>query len=219
MSSAILEPLLRSPELMEHVAELQRVIALERQRRLKFYEEVTESGKWEFINGEAMMQSPALNRHTAVVGRLVPLLRAHVEPRGLGQVRAEKVLCQFPRNDYEPDVVFFGLAKSQSILPSTLLHPIPDFIVEVLSPSTSAMDRGVKFDDYAAHGVGEYWIVDPEAETVEQFFLEHGRYPEASRQREGVLNSKVIPGLRVPLRSLFDDEANLKALRTVLAGT
>ncbi len=219
MSSAILEPLLRSPELIEHVAELQRVIALERQRRLKFYEEITEDGKWEFINGEAVMQSPALNRHTAAVGRIVPLLRAHIEPRGMGQVRAEKALCQFPRNDYEPDVVFFGLAKSQNIIPATLLHPIPDFIVEVLSPSTVAHDRGVKFADYAAHGVGEYWIVDPEAQTVEQFLLRDGRYSEASCQRDGILRSEAIPGFEIPVRALFDDEANLKALRAILAGS
>jgi Uma2 family endonuclease len=217
MSSALLEPLLRSPELLEHVAELQRVIALERQRRLKFYEEVTEAGKWEFINGEAVMQSPALNRHSAVVGRLVPLLRAYVEPRRLGQVRAEKALCQFPRNDYEPDVVFFGLTKSQLITPGTLLHPVPDFIVEVLSPSTAAVDRGIKFEDYAAHGVGEYWIVDPEAETLEQFILRTGRYANAAGQRDGDLRCEAIPGLVVPVRALFDDAANLAALRQLLA--
>ncbi len=41
--------------------------------------------------------------------------------------------------------------------------PAPDLIVEVLSESTEANDRGIKFEDYAAHGVVEYWIVDPMA--------------------------------------------------------
>ncbi|HAB19740.1 MAG TPA: Uma2 family endonuclease [Verrucomicrobiota bacterium] len=217
MSRTILEPLLKSPELIEHVEELQRVIARERQQRLKFYEEIGEDGKWEFINGEAVMQSPAVNRHAAIVGRLLPLLRAWIEPRGLGQVRAEKILCQFPRNDYEPDLVFFGPEKSQTITPQTLLHPIPDFVVEVLSPSTATIDRGVKFEDYAAHGVGEYWLVDTEAETVEQFLLRDGRYGAPVEQsHDGILRSSVIAGFELPVRALFDDEANLAALRQLL---
>jgi len=217
MSQDILEPLLKSPQLIEHVAELQRVVARERQRRLKFHEEIGEDGKWEFINGEAVMQSPVVNRHAAVVGRLLPLFRAWIEPRGLGQVRAEKILCQFPRNDYEPNLVFFGLEKSQALIPQTLLHPVPDFIVEVLSPSTAAVDRGVKFEDYAAHGVGEYWRVDPDAETVEQYLLSEGRYPASVEpRREGVLRSEVIAGLEIPVRALFEDGANLAALRRLL---
>ena len=40
-------------------------------------------------------------------------------------------------------------------------YPAPDFIAEILSPSTDERDRGIKFEDYAAHGVGEYWLLDP----------------------------------------------------------
>ena len=217
MSSALLEPLLKSPALLAHLAELQRVVVLERQRRLKFYEEVTEDAKWEFINGEAVMQSPAQNRHSAVVGRLQRLLSTYVDSRRLGQVRAEKALCQFPRNDYEPDLCFFGAEKCQRIAPATLLHPVPDFIVEVLSPSTEKNDRGVKQEDYAAHGVGEYWLVDPDAETVEQLLRNDGRYPEnVERRREGNLCSEAVAGFEVPVRALFDDEVNLSALRRLL---
>lgn len=54
--------------------------------------------------------------------------------------------------------------------------PVPDLAVEVLSPSTEARDRGVKFEDYAANRVGEYWIISTEEATVEQFVLEKGTY-------------------------------------------
>ena len=50
--------------------------------------------------------------------------------------------------------------------------PAPDFIAEILSDSTASVDRGVKFQDYAAHGVGEYWIVDPVQQTIEQYRLQ-----------------------------------------------
>ncbi|GAB2598351.1 Uma2 family endonuclease [Spirosoma areae] len=39
--------------------------------------------------------------------------------------------------------------------------PAPDLVIEVLSKSTARRDRGVKFTDYAANGIAEYWIVNP----------------------------------------------------------
>lgn len=215
---SLLQPLLDSPQLVEHVAELQRVIVAERERRLKFYDEITEDGHWEFINGQVVMHSPARNRHLNVSKRIARLMSTWVDDRRLGQIATEKALCQFPRNDYEPDIVFFGLAKANLLQPDTLLHPVPDLIVEVLSDSTAKHDRGVKFADYAAHGVGEYWIVDADAETIEQFLLKDGGYPRtAKRLKAGRLSSRVIAGFTLPVRAAFDDAANLAALRQLLA--
>lgn len=47
--------------------------------------------------------------------------------------------------------------------------PAPDLVVEVLSASTVAIDCSVAFEDSAAHGVGEYWLLDPDTKTVEQY--------------------------------------------------
>lgn len=76
-------------------------------------------------------------------------------------------------NDYEPDICYFNAAKAAAFQPDQMRFPAPDFIVEVLSASMEANDRGVKFDDYAAHGVAEYWLIDPDTQTVEQYRL-HG---------------------------------------------
>ncbi len=218
MSDSLLEPLLQSPELIEHVAELNRLMASERQRRLKFYDELTEDRKWEFINGEVVLHSPAQNRHNRVIIRLGRLLSVWVDHQRLGQVTTEKTLCQFPRNDYEPDIVFFGLEKAHRIRPEEMLHPVPDFVVEALSPSTEKNDRGVKFEDYQAHGVGEYWIVDPAAETVEINVALVGQFPKkARRQKAGQIRSTVVKGFEIPVRALFDDVANMAALKQLMA--
>ncbi len=208
--------MLDSPMLPELIQEAQRVIGRERRLREKFYAEITPEHKWEFIQGEIIMHSPALSRHLVATKQLYDLMSAYVRVHSLGVVYIEKAMTSFPRNDYEPDVMFFGEAKVALIGPDTLRFPIPDLVVEVLSRSTEKRDRGVKFEDYALHGVGEYWIIDTEEETVELHRLEEDRYPAASRQSEGELVSEVIPGFAIPVRAIFDEEANLAALRKIL---
>ena len=136
----------------------------------------------------------------------------------LGEVHIEKAMTCFPRNDYEPDIMFFGTAKLGLISPDTLRFPIPDLIVEVLSPSTEKRDRGIKFTDYALHGVKEYWIVDAVAETVELHCLAGDSYPSVPAQNDGVLSSNVIAGLELPVRAVFDETANAETLRAIWAG-
>ena len=52
----------------------------------------------------------------------------------------------------------------------------PDFVVEVLSPSTSRRDKGHKKAIYERCGVREYWIVDPAGRSIEQYVLENGAF-------------------------------------------
>jgi len=216
MNSPLLDALLDSPALPELIYEAQKSLAQEQRLRRKFYEDITPENKWEFINGEVVLHSPALDRHLATSMRICELLRAYVRTRALGIVRHEKAMTSFPRNDYEPDVMYFGSTKAALIDPDTLRFPVPDLVVEVLSPSTEARDRGVKFRDYALHGVGEYWIVDAVEETVELHRLEGDAYPPAERQADGTLVSDVVPGFEIPVRAVFDESENLAVLRRIL---
>ena len=208
--------MLDSPVLPELIQEAQRAMGREHRRREQFYAEITPEKKWELIQGEIVMHSPALSRHLVATKQLYDLMSAFVRVHNLGVVHIKKAMTSFPRNDYEPDAMFFGTAKSALIGPDTLRFPIPDLIVEVLSPSTEKRDRGVKFEDYALHGVEEYWIVDTITETVELHRLEGDCYPSAPRQTDGELASDVIPGFTIPLRAIFDEKANLAALREIL---
>jgi hypothetical protein len=56
------------------------------------------------------------------------------------------------------------------------LELAPDWICEVLSPSTQAVDRADKLPIYASHGVRHAWLIDPVAQTLEVFRLEGGRW-------------------------------------------
>lgn len=217
MVSQALSELLSAPTLPEAFAVIKYRLDVERERRENFYDEITPDMKAEFINGEVIMHSPALARHTAARQRLENLLANFVAVHGLGIVHDEKTLCVFPRNDYEPDVVFFGPAKATEITPDTMRFPPPDFVCEVLSESTEQRDRGVKYEDYQAHGVAEYWIVDPVAESVEQYVAgKSGAYELRQKSGTGEIASAVIQGFRIPVRALFDEALNLETLRAII---
>ncbi len=212
----LLEPIRHSPCLVEAVDMLKEQIDQERERRAQFYRDMTPEEKVEFIDGEVVMHSPARKVHLDVAARLLQLLRLYVISRKLGHVFSEKCLCVFPRNDYEPDIVFFGPERGAQLTAATLKFPVPDFAVEILSDSTQERDRGVKFEDYAAHGVGEYWIVDPDSERIEQYLLNQGRYELMTPSADGQIVSRVIPGFSMPQEAAFRDEANVGALRTLV---
>ena len=90
------------------------------------------------------------------------------------------------------------------------------FIAEILSPSTEGRDQGVKFEDFAAHGVGEYWLLDPEAEVVEQYVLEDHRYVLRMKSGSGEIESAMIDGFLIPVRALFDGEVNLREVQRIV---
>ena len=163
------------------------------------------------------MHSPARDEHNATTGLVFELLDLYVRVHALGLVRVEKALVGLTRNDYEPDVCFFGEETAGQIERRTLIYPAPDLVAEVLSESTERRDRGIKFEDYAAHGVAEYWIVDPVAETVEQYVLEDEAYALRMKSANGRLAAVAVEGFEVDVRALFDTDANLAALRAILA--
>ena len=66
-------------------------------------------------------------------------------------------------------------------LPKPTVRPIrvvPDWVCEIVSPSSASRDRVTKRRYYAEHGVAHYWIVDPEARTLEALELRDGAWHE-----------------------------------------
>lgn len=212
------EMLARSPKLPRFVDELQQLLREEAERRERFYAELRDDQKAEFINGEVIVHSPAKVKHLQATKRLVNIVSTYVDKHRLGTVFAEKALVCLSRNDYEPDIVFYGTDKAGTFEPDQMKLPAPDLVVEVLSASTEKRDRGIKLEDYAEHGVAEYWIVDAEAEVVELYVLDAGQYRLQSRKDDGELHSVVVPDLRVPVRAIFDARESLETLQRILAG-
>lgn len=199
------EHLRHSPLLPEIVENLSKCLRDENSRRAQFYAEMTPEQKTEFIDGEVLMHSPARNAHLVATRNIFFALWAHLRGRLAGQAFVEKCLCTFPRNDYEPDVVYFGPEKARTFTAEMMRFPVPDFIVEVLSQSTETNDRGVKFVDYAAHGVAEYWIVDADRRVLEQYGEREGRFELLTKTNNGTVASIAIAGFSVDVVAVFAD--------------
>ncbi len=77
-------------------------------------------------------------------------------------------------------------------------------MIEVLSPGSRRRDRLDKRDLYEQHGVKEYWLIDPEALTVEVLFLERGEYQLVGRwQPEEQAALRLLKGFKVSVNGLF----------------
>ena len=217
--AAVLEPILDNPRMPELLHELQTYWQNEQQLRATFYDRIQPGDKWEFINGKTIMHSPAKERHTEARQRLSYLLQTYVSLYPTGVVRDKTALVALQRNDYLPDIVYFSNEKAHLFEPDTWKYPAPDFVVEVLSDSTASTDRGVKKEDYAANGTQEYWIIDPDTQSIEQFLLddktgEFWLYSKKTAQDE--VESRVVAGMKIPVVAVFDEPSKMAVVRAWL---
>lgn len=215
MSNRIVSEIMNVPDAYLVLDAVRTALDEERKRRLKFYNDINEQEKVEFINGEIISHSPAKFKHIQIGGRLYTALSIHVLKNELGFVGYEKTMVSLSRNDYEPDICFFNKEKSAEFASDTMFFPAPNLVVEILSPSTKARDRGVKFKDYQAHRVEEYWIIDPEDNTAEQYHLFGEEYQLILKSAVGDIKSFAVEGFQIPIRAIFDDAENLKAIQNL----
>ena len=212
--------LLEAPDAKLVIERVQAILADEAKRRRAFREWLRDDVKAEFINGEVIMHSPVKRRHLDASKYLENLLQNFVLFNDLGVVNSEKALVGLTRNDYEPDICYWNSETAASFQDDQMEHPAPDLIVEILSKSTTGRDRGVKFEDYAAHGVLEYWIIDPVRKSVEQYQLDKPTMAFASVATlyiDDTLNALTVPGFQIPVRAIFEKKTNLETLKTLMA--
>ena len=180
-------------------------------RRNAFWEQVSADQKAEWIKGQGIFHSPVFSQHSYANRELCKSLSYHLDKHPVGNYYFEKSMVRFDSNDYEPDIIFYLNEKLATIGPRTLIHPIPDFIVEILSESTERNDRGIKLIDYASHGVGEYWIVDPMRRAVEQYVpsTTPGMYAAGQvLHGQGYLASAVVSGWGIEISQLWQPSPN-----------
>ncbi|WP_419165175.1 Uma2 family endonuclease [Candidatus Palauibacter sp.] len=127
-----------------------------------------DGNRYEAIEGDVYMTPAPTFRHQRVGWRLGKALDRLLEEPGHGVVVPAPFGVEFPATGegVQPDLVFVS-EERRGIITDAGLTGAPDLAVEILSPSTASRDRGLKLRLYERQGVREYWIVDPEENTVD----------------------------------------------------
>lgn len=170
----------------------------------EYVRRTVEGEYFEIIDGEAYVNPVPTSWHQSASRNLEFLLMLFLRGKDLGilhhapfdVVFADDVLLQ-------PDIVVIA-KQNVPMVKKAGLFGAPDFIVEVLSPSTESRDRNEKLAVYARFGVREYWLVDPELLRIEVFVLESGRLVLKATHDSGDARSlAVLPGFTAPLAEVF----------------
>ena len=166
-----------------------------------------EDGKrHEIIDGDHFMTPAPNTKHQRVSFKLSAAFANFLTSHRLGEVFAAPYDVLLSDEDIvEPDLVFVSAARAAIITEKNIQGP-PDLVVEILSAGTRKTDEVVKRKLYERYGVREYWIVDPELETVKIYRLTDQGYvraAELAREANEILSAPLLPGLQIPLADLF----------------
>lgn len=131
------------------------------------------------INGVVYVDSPVYS-HQEVLLRTAILLNT-IAPHGRTVIAPMDVYLL--GDTCQPDVFWVGPESACHLRPDDKWEGPPDLVVEILSPSTAAVDRRVKFDLYERYGVSEYWLVDI---LADDYFIEVYGLREETFERVGV---------------------------------
>jgi len=159
----------------------------------------------ELWDGELMMWACPPVSHQEIVVRFFEALDNWVTQHHLGETcHAPLDMVLSPRRATQPDVLFISNERLGII--KERIMGAADLVAEVISPGSRRRDRIDKRDLYEQHGVREYWIVDPEAKTVEVLHLEKGTYKLVGRWNPGEnAQSRLLKGFEVRVTPLLGE--------------
>jgi Uma2 family endonuclease len=167
------------------------------------------SRRYELLHGELYMVPAPTTRHQRISRKLEAILDRHVTSQGLGEVfyapldviLGEGKECEVT----QPDIVYIAHAR-RDIVKVHGIEGAPDLVIEILSAGTAERDRGYKRTLYARHRVPEYWIVDPDARTVEVYVTSGEGFADPTTfPADAALTSALFPGLAIPLAGILAD--------------
>jgi Uma2 family endonuclease len=179
------------------------------------YEDDTDN-RYELIDGELVTLPPESEPNTAIVSYLfLMLVNSGIAWRCIKLHICEiqvPILREGDAANRYPDLVVLQpehILLTASRLTVTLDMPPPQLVVEVVSPGRVGRERDYdhKRAQYAARGIPEYWIVDPQEQMVAVLRLESGQYVEVGVfQGEQALVSPAFPQLSLTAQQVLRGE-------------
>ncbi len=184
-----------------HVATAQPVVKL----TYEDYCAAPADKRYELLDGELIMVPAPNLKHESVRSLLGHHLSNFIIDHGLGKLFYAPCDVLLSDNDIvQPDLLFVSREREDLLRGGQNVQGAPDLVVEILSPSTAERDRGKKRALYGKHGVTEYWLVDPVAETIQIHRLQGEiLVPTRTFGREETLRSPLLVGLELRLDDIF----------------
>lgn len=171
--------------------------------------------RWELINGIAWDMSPAPNRkHQRISGKLFFQIEDYLKEKDC-EVYIAPFDVRLPENkednDKETDSVVqpdLLVVCDKSKLDEAGCNGAPDWILEILSPSTAVKDLNNKYQLYQARGVKEYWIIDPSNNYLTIYLLDvSGKYFRSGvYSSDSKVSTTTFPELTIDLNPVFSDD-------------
>ena len=163
----------------------------------------------ELIDGEHYVTpSPAL-KHQRIIWNLTLLIGNYLRANPTGRAFFAPLDVVFSDFDVvEPDLLFVAKERQSDILTATHVRGAPDLVVEVGSPSTRKRDETIKRRLYEKFGVSEYWVIDPELDSIHVYRRAddgYTRVAELTLEQQDTLRTPLLPGLDLPLTVIFED--------------
>jgi Uma2 family endonuclease len=160
---------------------------------------------YQLIEGDIYLAPSPERFHQDILGNLHFILRSHLEKRRFGSIHLAPSDVQLTDlNIFQPDLYYVSNAR-RAILSDQGARGAPDLIVEILSPKTAKLDRGVKREIYARSGVEEMWIVDPALKEIEVYRFAKGvGVPVGTFGVRQKFESPLFLGLTIDVSRVFD---------------
>jgi len=158
----------------------------------------------EWVNGDIVMTSPASLAHQNIAMFLAQIMRSFVEQRGLGRIITPPFQMKLTTSGREPDLLFIANEHLARLQPAYLDGPA-DLVIEIVSPESIGRDRGEKFYEYEAGGVPEYWIIDPQRQWADFYYLEGDRYHPVFSGQQGEYHAQALPGFWLQVEWLWQE--------------
>ncbi len=169
--------------------------------------------RFEIINGDIIEMAPVKFGHSETGKFIYDKIRDYLKENPTGDVYAETTFVLEDTEDWVkgsrvPDVMFIKQERLQAYKTRTdnyrekPLILIPDFVVEIISPTDLYSKIEAKIRAYLSDGVPLIWIVDPQNHTVKVYA---GRSEADVRQPDDALSGRdVLPGFTLPVADVFD---------------
>ena len=164
--------------------------------------DMPEDTRCELINGKIVMMSAPALIHQGICGEVSRQLSNYLAGKPCKTFAGAGV--RFSENERKPSVFIPDIVV---VCDPTKMQPqwivgVPDMIIEILSPSNRRHDMVFKMDRYLREGVPEYWIIDPDTQTIMKFILTDGHY----------CPKFYVGGEKVPVHVLDDCEIDFSTL-------